>query len=325
MLVMAFVMGSAASAAESVSEIKVPELTSQAVFLTKEPISKTDQDKIINALQGLENHAKVPMAVLVVDSVQPFSIEDYSIKVAEKWKIGKEKEDNGVILIVATQDKKARIEVGYGMEGKITDAISSRIINDYIIPEFKQKNWTGGILQAIGKIENIAYGKPLDSGVNPVSSTNSNTSSRHSSSSSLFKSSKHIDSGDAAIIILIIAVIVAVIALFTTAIGKMILIGMVIGTIVYAVAKGAGSIITGIVGAVVSGIAAFCFIDGYWFIAVISGGLFGSFGILWIFDILEILLNVASSIRGSSSSSSSGGGYSGGGGRFGGGGSSGSW
>lgn len=324
MLVMAIITGSVAFAAESTDEAKIPALTSQAVFLTKEAISNGEKQKILNALQNLESKSKVAMTVLVVDSVAPSSIEEYGIKVADKWKIGKSKDDNGLILIVATQDRKARIEVGYGMEGQITDAISSRIINDYMIPEFKQKNWYGGIMQAIGRVENIAQNKPLDAPINPDLASASKV--HKSSSNAVLKGLDHVD-GDLAIVVI---VIFAVVALFTTSIGKAILAGIVIGAIIHHLGKSFGSIVTAIGGGVGAGVASYLFLDGAWYVGIISGAIFGCFGLLWLLDLLQVLASIrggsgSSSSSSSSSSSRSSSGYSGGGGRFGGGGSSGSW
>jgi uncharacterized protein len=303
MLVMAMVVGSVAFAAEPApTEIVVPELTKQAVFLTKEAISQDEQQKILNALQALEVKNKVAMTVLVVDSVSPFEIEEYSIKVAEKWKVGKSKEDNGLILIVATQDKKARIEVGYGMEGKITDAVSSRILNDYATPEFKNKNWYGGIMQVIGRVDNIASDKPIDA---PLSADITNTS--------VLKNKKSNDED---------AVIMAIISFFTTKIGQTILIGFIIGGIANFTQNIFGAVKASGIGAVVSGTISFFVVDGYFYIAAISGAIFGLIGIMWLLDVIQIILSARG---GGGSGGSSSNRYSGGGGKFGGGGSSSSW
>jgi uncharacterized protein len=323
MLVMAVVTGSAAFAAESISEIKVPELTGQAVFLTKENISKDEQQKIISALQNLETQSKVQMAVLVVDSIKPFTIEEYSIKVAEKWKIGKVKEDNGLILVVATQDHKARLEVGYGMEGKITDAISSRILKDYVTPEFKQKNWYGGIMQAIGRVENIAQGKQLDAAVSP--NITSASKAKQSSSSGWWKMFHDAD-GEWLIVLVVIFLFAG---LFITHIGHLILTGIVVGSIAHSLGKDINNILTSVVSAIISGIFAYYVLHGAWYISIISGAIFGAIGIKWFFEFIGDILGSSGGGGGFgggfSSSSSSSDSFSGGGGSFGGGGSSSDW
>ena len=288
------------------TEVIVPELTKQAVFLTKETITQDEQQKIINALQALEIKTKVAMTVLVIDSVAPFAIEEYSIKVAEKWKIGKSKEDNGLIFVIATQDRKARLEVGYGMEGQITDAISSRILKDYVNPEFKNKNWYGGIMQAIGRVENIASGKPIDS---PLSAEIKNVSSSNK------KETKQELNGEA-------AAIAAIISFFGTNIGKAILVGLVIGGISHFTRHFVGIKSACGIGAVASGIVSFILVDGYFYVAVISGGIFGLIGLAWLLDVIQAILSARG---GGGSRSSSSNRYSGGGGKFGGGGSSSSW
>jgi uncharacterized protein len=304
MLVMAMVVGSVAVAAEPAStEVVVPELTKQAVFLTKETISQDEQQKILNALHALEVKSKVSMTILVIDSVAPFSIEEYGIKVADKWKIGKSKEDNGLIFIVATQDHKSRLEVGYGMEGKITDAVSSRILNDYVNPEFKNKNWFGGIMQAIGRVDNIVNDKPIDA---PLSSDITNASN--------LKSKNNKTNGEDAFFI-------SIISFFTTKIGQAILIGLIIGGIANFTQNMVGSAKASGIGAVTSGTISFFIVGNYFYIAVISGAIFGLIGIMWLLDILQIIL----SVRGGGSGDSSSNRYSGGGGKFGGGGGSSSW
>lgn len=101
-----------------------------------------------------ENLDKVAqVAVCVVGSTQPDTIEYFSIKLAEKWKVGYKGVDNGIIIILAKTDRKVRIEVGRGMESIITDAKAGRIINDTIIPFFKQGDWDGGLIAGLDAIK----------------------------------------------------------------------------------------------------------------------------------------------------------------------------
>lgn len=306
LFILFFISSTFTIAAENTpTEIVVPELNKQAVFLTKEKISQGEQQKIINALEALETKTKVAMTVLVIDSVAPFAIEEYGIKVAEKWKIGKAKEDKGLIFIIATQDRKARLEVGYGLEGEITDAMSSRILKDYVNPEFKNKNWYGGIMQAIGRVDNIVSGKPLDAPLNPEIAN---------VTQSVPKKNNAELTGEAALI-------AAIFTFFGTNIGKAILIGLVIGGIANFAKYALGTSMASGIGAVTSGIISFFLVDGYFYIAAISGGIFGLIGIMWLLDVLQIILSARGGGSGRSSSSR----YSGGGGKFGGGGSSSSW
>ena len=72
-------------------------------------------------------------------------MEDFTIRAVERWKVGQKKYDNGLVLFVFVQEKKIRIEVGYGLEGSVTDAVSSRVIREFIAPRFQQGDWAGGL------------------------------------------------------------------------------------------------------------------------------------------------------------------------------------
>lgn len=93
------------------------------------------------------------IAVLTVKDMGGLSIDDYSIKVADAWKVGNAEKDDGVILIVSTGDRKVRIEVGYGAEAKINDAKAGRILDESVVPHFKDANWERGILEGVSAIK----------------------------------------------------------------------------------------------------------------------------------------------------------------------------
>ncbi|HVF63859.1 MAG TPA: TPM domain-containing protein [Casimicrobiaceae bacterium] len=102
------------------------------------------------------------LAILLVPSTQPEPIEAYAIRVAEAWKIGRKGQDNGVVLVVAKNDRRIRIEVGYGFEGMLTDATSRRIIDESISPAFRQNQFAGGLNAGVDRIiDVIAKGEPL--------------------------------------------------------------------------------------------------------------------------------------------------------------------
>ncbi len=101
------------------------------------------------------------IAVLTIPSLKGDSLEDFSIRVAEAWKIGKKGFDNGVILLVARDDRRLRIEVGYGLEGVLPDAIASRIIREDITPRFRSGDYAGGIEAGINQILRVTSGEPL--------------------------------------------------------------------------------------------------------------------------------------------------------------------
>ncbi len=112
-------------------------------------------------LRRFEEETGHQIAVLVIPSLQGEDIEGFSIKVAENWKIGKKGFDNGVILLVARYDRKVRIEVGYGLEGVLPDAIASRIIREIIIPRFRANDYAGGIEAGVDAIFKVTRGEPL--------------------------------------------------------------------------------------------------------------------------------------------------------------------
>lgn len=101
------------------------------------------------------------MAVLVVPSTAPEDIAAYGIRVAEAWKIGRKGTDDGVILIVAVQDHRVRIEVGRGLEGAIPDAAAARVIREYIAPRFRANDYFGGIHDAIGALTSLIRDESL--------------------------------------------------------------------------------------------------------------------------------------------------------------------
>ena len=109
-------------------------------------ISSETKTKLKSALYGYEKETGNQIFVLTVESISPYAtIEDYSIAVAEKWKAGAKGVDNGVIIVIAPNERKVRIEVGYGLEGKLPDIIAGRIIKDHMLPYFKESNYDDGI------------------------------------------------------------------------------------------------------------------------------------------------------------------------------------
>ena len=97
-------------------------------------------------LADLERTDSTQIAVLTVPSLEGDSLEDFSIRVAEAWKIGQKGKDNGALLVVSKADRKIRIEVGYGLEGRLTDILAGQIIDNVITPRFKAGDMDGGFL-----------------------------------------------------------------------------------------------------------------------------------------------------------------------------------
>jgi uncharacterized protein len=106
-----------------------------------------------------------------VPTTQPESIEQYSLRVVEQWKLGRKRVDDGVLLIVAKNDRTVRIEVGYGLEGSLNDVTSNRIINETIVPRFRQGDFYGGVTAGVDRIIRVIEGEPL-----PPASTRATTS-----------------------------------------------------------------------------------------------------------------------------------------------------
>ncbi|NTV66276.1 MAG: YgcG family protein [Chlorobaculum sp.] len=125
----------------------VPALT-QRVNDYAAMISPTAKARIEQKLAAIEAEEGTQIAILTVPSLQGEPIEEFSIRVAEAWKIGEKKRDNGILLIVSKADRKMRIEVGYGLEGRLTDLQSGRIIRDIIKPAFKSGDFDAGFVGA---------------------------------------------------------------------------------------------------------------------------------------------------------------------------------
>jgi uncharacterized protein len=112
-------------------------------------------------LVALEQRKGAQVAILVVASTGEQSLEDYSLAVAEGNKLGRAKPDDGLLLLVAKDDRKARIEVGYGLEGAVTDALSSRIIREYLAPRFREGDYFGGLRDAEAALVKLVDGEQL--------------------------------------------------------------------------------------------------------------------------------------------------------------------
>jgi uncharacterized protein len=140
--------------------ITVPPLQGHLTDLTK-TLSAEQGQAIEQLLTTFENRKGTQIAILILPSTGPEPIELFSIRVAEKWKIGRKRQDDGVILVIAKADRAVRIEVGYGLEGVLTDLHSQRIISNIILPHFKQNDFYGGITAGIADIIRRIDGEPV--------------------------------------------------------------------------------------------------------------------------------------------------------------------
>lgn len=142
------------------AEVPVPALTAQVVDSTG-TLSNEEQATLIQKLQAFEASKGSQIAVLLVQTTQPEPIEQYALRVAESWKIGRKNIDDGAILVVALQDRALRIEVGYGLEGALTDITSKRIIEEFITPQFRQGDIAGGVAAGVDQMIRVIEGEPL--------------------------------------------------------------------------------------------------------------------------------------------------------------------
>ena len=122
-------------------------------------LSPETAQKLEMALSAIESSDSTQIVVLTIPSLEGEVLEEFSIKVAEAWKIGQNNLDNGVILLISKNDRKLRIEAGRGLEGKLTDLISGRIIRSEIIPRFKEGDFNGGIVAGINAIVSVVRGE----------------------------------------------------------------------------------------------------------------------------------------------------------------------
>src|SRR5437016_8982833 len=139
----------------------IPPLRARVTALT--PTRSADEQQALDAkLAAWERDTGNQMAVLIVPSTKPEPIEAYSIRVAEAWKIGRKGQDNGVLFLIAKDDRKLRLEVGYGLEGVLTDATSRRIIAETVTPFFRQNQFAAGINAGVERVISVVgKGEPL--------------------------------------------------------------------------------------------------------------------------------------------------------------------
>jgi len=121
-------------------------------------ISAQDKDLIASLAQGLEEKTTDQMAVVTINSTQPETIEGYAVELFKRWGIGHKGKDNGILLLVAVQDRKVRIETGYGLEGTLPDVIGNKIIRDIMVPSFKSGQYSTGIKNGAVAIVSVMTG-----------------------------------------------------------------------------------------------------------------------------------------------------------------------
>jgi uncharacterized protein len=273
----------------ALADVAVPPLTGRVVDQTG-TLSSSDIASLDQTLRAFEARKGTQIAVLIVPTTQPETIEQFSIRVAEAWKIGRKKIDDGAILVVAKDDRKLRIEVGYGLEGALTDVTTKRIIDEIITPKFRNGDFAGGISDGADRIIRVADGEPLPAPARP-----------RQDSGFL----DHIDPFNPFLIVAVIVVGGIFRGLLGRLFGSIAAGGLVAVLFWFAAASLALSAISGIIAFLIT-----MFGD-----AMTSSGAMRR-GAGWVGGGYS---------GGGYSGGSSGGGFSGGGGNFGGGGASGSW
>jgi len=263
----------------------LPTLSAHVTDLTG-TLSAAQRQALEAKLVDWESRTTNQLAVLIVPTTKPETIEEYSIRVADAWKIGQKGKDNGVVFLIAKNDKQMRIEVGYGLEGDLTDVASRRIIGDTVAPLFSQGKFAEGIDAGVDRIMAVVGGTDTAAPPPPPRRARS-----------------HWDFGTIAILLLVaVPALGAILRSIFGNVGGSLAGGAVVGAATWLIA---GSILFGAIAAILALIViAFSTLGGgrgpgMWFPGGGGGGWGGGFG--------------------------GGGGWGGGGGGFGGGGASGGW
>jgi uncharacterized protein len=276
--------------ADSSGLAPIPALSARVTDLTQ-TLSASERAQLESKLADWESKTGNQLAILIVPSTQPEPIEAYSIRVAEGWKIGRKGQDNGVLLVVAKNDRKLRIEVGYGLEGSLTDLTSRRIIAEDIAPRFRDGQFAAGLNAGADRIiDVVAKGEPLAAA--PPAKRAAGVGG--------------FDLGTLALLLFIVVPLVGAVlrSIFGRFLGSTVGAGIVGAAAWFVV----GSLVIAVVAAIIGFIV---------MIVAGSGALAGRRGGVWI--------PTGGGWGGGGLGGGSGGGFSGGGGSFGGGGSSGNW
>jgi uncharacterized protein len=158
LVTLALWLGAAAPAA--FAQIPLPALEARVTDLTG-TLTAQQQAALEEKLAAFEVRKGAQVAVLVLPTTAPETIEQFGVRLLESWKLGRKGVDDGAALIVAKEDRTVRIEVQYGLEGVLNDATSKRIIEEIIVPRFRQGDFAGGIDAGVDQILRVVEGEPL--------------------------------------------------------------------------------------------------------------------------------------------------------------------
>lgn len=143
-------------------EVDIPASTNYVVDTTA-TLSSSELDRLNAQLKAFDEETGSQIFVLMVPTVQPETIETYAVRVFETWKIGRKGIDDGVLFVIAKNDRRHRLEVGYGLEGAIPDVLASRILNENVNPYFRQGDFAGGITSAVTRMMGLIKNEGLPS------------------------------------------------------------------------------------------------------------------------------------------------------------------
>ncbi len=149
-----------AFALTAAAQVAVPPLKARVTDLTS-TLNDAERSALEQTLAAFEARKGSQVAVLIVPTTRPETVEQYAVRVEESWKLGRKGVDDGVLLLVAKDDRGLRIEVGYGLEGALNDATAKRIIDEEITPRFKQGDFYAGISAGVDRVIRVIDGEPL--------------------------------------------------------------------------------------------------------------------------------------------------------------------
>jgi uncharacterized protein len=149
------------------AQLPVPQLSARVVDQTG-TLTSEQKAELERKLREFELRKGSQIAVLMVPSTAPETVEQYALRVAEVWKLGRKGIDDGALLLVAKNDRAVRIEVGYGLEGALNDAVASRIIREIIVPRFREGDFFGGVSAGVDAMMRVIGGEPLPEPKSPL-------------------------------------------------------------------------------------------------------------------------------------------------------------
>jgi uncharacterized protein len=159
-VLLALLLCLACATATAQQDAPIPPLDSPVVDTTG-TLTAAQKQQLVQQALALQQRKGAQLQVLMVPTTQPETIEQYTVRAFEQYKLGRQKVDDGVLVVVAKDDRRVRIEPGYGLEGAIPDAIANRIIQEYLVPKFRAGDYGGGLVDATAALAKLIDGEPL--------------------------------------------------------------------------------------------------------------------------------------------------------------------